>query len=79
MKAAMLTTIDNPFDPFTQFDEWRAYDEQKGYNTCSYLARVCTPIRSLGPEVYKEQINQAIDEVLANDFLKIYKKVLSKE
>ena len=23
----MLSTIDNPFDPFTQWDEWKRYDE----------------------------------------------------
>ena len=36
----MLTTIDNPYSPFTQFDEWLEFDTLKGYNTCGYLARV---------------------------------------
>ncbi len=36
----MLTTEDNPYNPFTNFDEWYAFDTQKGYNTCGYLARV---------------------------------------
>ena len=30
-KECMLTTIDNPFDPFEQFDEWLMFDKQKGY------------------------------------------------
>ena len=36
----MLTTVDNPYDPFTQFDEWLMFDEDHGYHTCSYLARI---------------------------------------
>ena len=41
MEQFMLTTTDNPYDPFTQFDDWFAFDESMGYHTCSYLARVC--------------------------------------
>ena len=40
MDAVMLTTIDNPYDPFSQFDDWLAFDEGKGYFTCEYLARM---------------------------------------
>ena len=36
----MLTTVDNPFNPFTEFDSWLAYDEQSGYNTNGLLARL---------------------------------------
>lgn len=36
----LLTTVDNPFDPFTQFNEWYVYDCDKGYNTCALLDRV---------------------------------------
>ena len=40
MAVCALTTVDNPYDPFKQFDAWRRYDEGKGYNSCSYLARI---------------------------------------
>ena len=36
----MLTTVDNPFDPFEQFTSWFMFDEEKGYHTCSYLGRI---------------------------------------
>ena len=36
----MLTTVDNPYSPFTQFDDWYSYDVLKGHNTCSLLARM---------------------------------------
>ena len=38
--AVMLSTIDNPFNPFDDFDSWFHYDIEKGYNSCSYLARI---------------------------------------
>ena len=44
----MLTTIDNPFNPFDQFDEWFAYDVSKGYHTCSYLARIAKTSDEIG-------------------------------
>lgn len=40
MDEFMLTTEDNPYNPFSMFDEWYAYDCQKGYYTCSLLARI---------------------------------------
>ena len=40
IKELMLSTSDNPFNPFTQPDEWLAFDISKGYNTLSYLANV---------------------------------------
>jgi hypothetical protein len=39
-KPTMLTTTDNPFNPFTDFDRWYAFDTQQGYNTCGLLARI---------------------------------------
>ena len=35
-----ITTYDNPFDPFTNFNEWNSYDIQLGYNTCALIDRV---------------------------------------
>ena len=36
----MLTTVDNPYDPFTQYDDWYTWDERNGYHTTGLLARV---------------------------------------
>ena len=33
----MLTSIDNPDDPFEDFKSWFKYDVEHGYNTCGYL------------------------------------------
>ena len=71
----MLTTIDNPFNPFDQFDEWFAYDVSKGYHTCSYLARIAKTSDELSPQDEDLAIEQAIDEIVRLNVLGIYRKV----
>lgn len=41
MRDVMLTTFDNPFNPFKDFQAWFAWDTHAGYNTLSYLDRLC--------------------------------------
>lgn len=74
--TVMLTTIDNPFDPFTQFDDWRAYDEKKGYYTCSYLAKFAYTSSDLSDKDQQIAVESAIDEIVKNNPLGIYKKVV---
>lgn len=71
----MLTTFDNPFDPFTQFDEWLHYDIEKGYNSCAYLARISRTSEELSEKENNSQIEKAIDEIIKYDPFNIYKKV----
>ena len=70
-----LTTFDNPYNPFEQFDEWFLYDVEKGYNTCSYLARIARTSDEFTDEEDNQEILRAIDEIFRYDFLNIYKKV----
>jgi len=39
-KKGLVTTIDNPFDPFVQWNEWLAYDQHKQYYTCEFIAKL---------------------------------------
>ena len=71
----MLTTFDNPFDPFEQFNEWFLYDVEKGYNTCSYLARIVNDSNEMSEKESNEATEKAIDEIIESDFMNIYKKV----
>ena len=75
MSKTMLTTIDNPFDPFTQYDEWYAYDESKGYHTCAYLARIAYTSEELSEEDEDVAIESAIDEIIDLNLLGNYRKV----
>lgn len=75
MEQVMLTTIDNPYNPFTQFDEWYAFDHSKGYFSCEYLARIAVTSNEMSDEEVNEAINDAINEIIYNNPLLIYQKV----
>lgn len=70
-----LTTFDNPYDPFDQFEQWFLYDEEKGYHTCGYLGRIARTSDSLSEQENNEEVERAIDEIIKYDFLNVYKKV----
>ena len=76
-RKTMLTTIDNPFDPFEQFDSWFMYDNDKGYCSCSLLARIGKFSNSLTDDENDEEQERAIDEIIANDIFGIYMKVVA--
>ena len=75
----MLTTFDNPFDPFEQFTSWFLFDVEKGYNTCSYLARIAKTSDQFSEQENNEEIERAIDEIIKYNPLNIYKKVKRPE
>ncbi len=74
----MLTTMDNPYDPFEQFDLWFQFDVDKGYNTCSYLARIANISEDMTQKEENEEIERAIDEIIFYDFTNRYKKTFRK-
>lgn len=75
----MLTTLDNPYDPFEQFTSWFLFDVEKGYNTCSRLARIAKISDQLSQKENDEEIERAIDEIIKYDFMNIYKKVTKSQ
>ena len=70
MKPCALTTIDNPYDPFQQFDLWFLYDVEKGYNSCGYLARIART-----SDQFSDFENMREIEIIKYDFTGLYKKV----
>lgn len=75
MTEFMLTTNDNPFDPFDQFDSWFMFDVDKGYNSCAYLDRIARTSDQLTDSENNEEIERAIDEIIKYDPFNLYKKV----
>ena len=71
----MLTTFDNPYNPFDQFDSWFLFDVTKGYNSCEVLGRGARISDSFTDEENDREVERAIDEIIKLDFLNIYKKV----
>lgn len=78
-KAVFLTTIDNPFNPNTQWDDWLRYDEDHGYYSLSYLARIAKTSDELSSSDYLLAVEQAIDEICELNLLGLYAKLVIYE
>jgi hypothetical protein len=75
-KEVFITTIDNPYDYFKQFDEWLNFDRLKGYYTLEYLARLVHTAPDLSDEEERNEIERAIDSIIEWNG-KLYKKIYS--
>lgn len=72
---SMLTHVDNPFDYFTQREEWRMCDIANEYYCCERLARIAKTTEDMTQKEEDEEIERAIDEIIFYDPIGIYKKV----
>lgn len=75
----MLTTVDNPYDPFTQWDEWFAWDQSAGYNTPGMLARIAKSSDELSEADQHLAIQLAIEEIVRENVLGVWRKVQRNE
>ena len=64
MEELFVTTTDNPYNYFTQFDDWFAFDTQKGYNTCAYVARIAMVSNEMSEAEYRQGVNDAAKEIV---------------
>lgn len=71
----MLTTVDNPFNPFTMFDEWYEYDCRMGYNSAAFLDRVAMVSDELSEPDQVLIIQKAIDEIVTENVSGMWRKV----
>ena len=75
MIESMLTTIDNPYDPFEEFDAWYAFDARMGYHTPSFLARIVVTSDEISEVDANLANEQAIDEIVEENVLGLWRKV----
>lgn len=76
MRTVYLTTTDNPYDPDTQFDEWYNWDLLYGYDCLGLVARGAKTAMDYPDETNERIREEAIDDIIRNDKLNIYKKVV---
>jgi hypothetical protein len=74
----MLTTVDNPFSPFTQWVEWYAYDVASGHHTCALLARITVTSDELSYVDQVVAIQEAIDEIIKENVSGLHRKILKE-
>ncbi len=77
-KQIHITTIDNPFDPFKDFDDWFQFDIEKGYYSCSKIARIVENIENAEEKQEDELLEEAIDRLIEIDPLDIYRKLVKE-
>lgn len=75
MICCALTTVDNPYDPIDEFDEWYRFDTDKGYNSCGLLARFQQTSDQFTDQENNYEIERAIDQIIKTDPFNRYKKV----
>ena len=75
MTCCMLSTIDNPFNPFEDYSSWLMFDKEKGYDSAERLMRIAKLTDDMTQKEENEEIERAIDEIIKYDILNIYIKV----
>ena len=73
--SVRLTTVDNPWSPFTHYIEWLAFDEAAGYHSNALLARVAIVSDESSELDQSIAVEQAIDEIVRENVSGMHRKV----
>lgn len=71
----MLTTSDNPWNPFTDWELWYAFDENLGYATSGLIARLNPTTTELGSVHSGLDLLDAYHTILELDLFNLYRVV----
>lgn len=74
-REVWLTTLDNPYDPFENFEVWNRFDEDHGYFTRNRICRVLNGDIEFDDERYQQFLEDAIDTLLDFNLFGNWKKV----
>lgn len=78
-REVMITTSDNPFDPFDDFKQWYAFDVAKGYHTMALLARITFSSNELSEIDQQQELEMGIDEMIqyniTGNFVKLEREI----
>jgi len=78
-KSVMITTIDNPYNPFTQYDEWLEFDMIHGYNSWNKVARLVKMSEHNSDEENEQAITDAIYRLVDLDPIGEYRACTPEE
>lgn len=78
-RRVRLTTIDNPYNPFDDFTSWFMFDIEKGYYSCSKLARLTNILEDMSEDEETNEVEKGIDRLIEIDPLDLYKKVVIED
>ena len=78
-KSFMLTTLDNPFDPFNDFKAWYMFDCDKGHNTSARLARIANIDDEMTQKEVEDEMDRAMDLIVKYDLEDKYVKIQEKQ
>lgn len=74
----MLSTFDNPFNPFDDFKSWQSFDKEMHYDSSERLMRIAQLSDEMTDIEENQEIERAIDEIIKYDILNVYIKVTRK-
>lgn len=74
-----LTTVDNPWSPFTRYEDWLQFENDHGYKTNSLIARRVFTSDALSDYENSTIINNSYNEIIINDPSNFYRKVLATD
>lgn len=69
--AVAVTTNDNPFDYFDDFDNWLLYDIEKGYHTLEVMSRLTYTSTELSDAVYEAEIERVVNDMVYHDVINL--------
>lgn len=80
----MLTTIDNPYNPFDNFEEWYNFDFMQAIREnrptcCGYLARVYLGPDDVSENEFNQVMNDVLDEICELNLSGKFKKITHEE
>ena len=74
----LLTTIDNPYNPFDDFSNWYAFDMEKGHNTCDLIGRLAQLRDDMTQREEEEEYARVAEFILYHDPHDKYKKIFKQ-
>ena len=78
-KEYMLSTYDNPYNPFEQFTLWLMFDKEKGYDSCERMMRLANITEGMTQKEIDEETDRAMNLLIELDFTNTFTRVTQED